>query len=232
MNNADLFQAINAANGAKVAGAQSAKKKENTAEAMHEQFLTLLMTQLKNQDPLNPLKNAELTSQLSQINMVSGIQSVNTSLQTLMKTFNESQALQAAALIGKNVLIPGNSLPLTVDSNGNVKDSIAGLMLEAPASEVTLTIKNAAGAVVSVNDLGAQKEGVVSFSWDGKDQNGNLMPAGAYQYSVEAKMGNEKIKATPMHYGTVYALSRDNNGSFVLDLGSSKVSLEEVQQII
>ena len=85
-----MFDAINKANGVTTTSASS--KSTSTAEAMQEQFLTLLMAQLQNQDPLNPLENSELTSQLSQINMVSGIQSVNTSLQTLLKSFNDSQS--------------------------------------------------------------------------------------------------------------------------------------------
>ncbi len=225
-----MFDAINKANGVTTTSASS--KNTSTAEAMQEQFLTLLMAQLQNQDPLNPLENSELTSQLSQINMVSGIQSVNTSLQTLLKSFNDSQSLQAAALIGKNVLVPGNSLPLAVDSEGKTNGALAGLMLESPADKVTVTIKNAAGQVVSTSELGSQKAGVVSFAWDGKDSTGKTMAAGNYSYSVEATQGGQKVNVTPMQYGTVYALSRDNGGSFVLDLGSSKVSLQDVQQII
>lgn len=232
IDNASLFQAINKANGIDSSGQSVQNKTSNTAQQMQDQFLTLLMAQLQNQDPLNPLENSELTSQLSQINMVSGIQSVNTSLQTLLKSFNDSQSLQAAALIGKNVLVPGNSLPLAVDEQGKVSGAIAGVVLENPADKVTITIKNASGEVVSVNELGAQKAGIVNFSWDGKDSKGNVMAAGNYTYSVEATVNNEKIIAQPMHYGTVYALSRDNGGSFVLDLGSSKVSLQDVQQII
>ena len=227
-----LFEAINKANGVSTTSSTSSSKSTTTAEAMQEQFLTLLMAQLQNQDPLNPLDNSEMTSQLSQINMVSGIQSVNTSLQTLISSLSDSQAMQAASLIGKNVLVPGNSLPLAVDSEGKTSGALAGVNLESPADRVTITIKNAAGQVVSTNELGSQKAGVVSFAWDGKDSKGNTMAAGNYSYSVEATQGGEKVNVTAMQYGTVYALSRDNGGSFVLDLGDSKVSLQDVQQII
>ena len=131
-SSASLFAAINSANGY-TSSSSTSKTDTTTAEGMQEQFLTLLMAQLQNQDPLNPLENTELTSQLSQINMVSGIQGVNESLQTLISSFSDSQAMQAASLIGKNVLVPGNSLPLSVDSEGNTSGSLAGVVLESNA---------------------------------------------------------------------------------------------------
>ena len=230
-SSASLFAAINSANGY-TSSSSTSKTDTTTAEGMQEQFLTLLMAQLQNQDPLNPLENTELTSQLSQINMVSGIQGVNESLQTLISSFSDSQAMQAASLIGKNVLVAGNSLPLTVDSEGNTSGALAGLVLESNADKVTITIKNAAGQTVSTNELGSQKAGIVNFAWDGKDSQGNTLTSGTYSYTVSATQGGEAVGVTAMEYGTVYALSRENGGDFVLDLGDSKVSLKDVQQII
>jgi flagellar basal-body rod modification protein FlgD len=93
----------------------------STTEEVQNRFLKLLVTQLKNQDPLNPLDNAAVTSQISQINTVTGIERLNTTLETLLSTFNEGQAVQAAGLIGKNVLVGGSGLALVNgQANGGV----------------------------------------------------------------------------------------------------------------
>ena len=93
----------------------SANNRGTTTKAEDQQtkFLTLLTTQLKNQDPLNPMDNAQMTSQLAQISTVDGIERLNTTLASMMSSTSETQALQMAALVGHGALVDGNNLPLT-----------------------------------------------------------------------------------------------------------------------
>jgi len=219
-NSADLF--------AKIGGSASTTK-SGTASAtaeMEDRFLTLLMTQMKNQDPLNPLDNAQVTSQLAQMNTVNGIERLNATMSQLLSGYNETQAMQAAAIIGKNVMVAGNTLPL---ANGQ---AVGGVKLESAADAVSLTVKDSTGKVVTVESLGAREAGSFYFAWDGKDQDGNALAAGNYTFSVAATAGGKKVEAAPMQIGTVSAVVRSSNG-FLLDLGSfGDVALKDVQQIL
>lgn len=216
-NAADTFAAING-NG-KAASASNAEEAET-------RFLTLLMTQIKNQDPLNPLDNAQVTTQLAQLNTVNGIEKLNTTLTQLLSGYNESQAMQAAGIIGKNVMVAGNVLPL---SSGQ---AVGGVVMDGAADNVVLTVKDANGKVVNTENLGAKEAGSFYFSWDGKDTAGNELKDGKYTFAVEASAGGNKVGASPMQIGTVSAVVRSNNG-FLLDLGAfGDVAFKDVQQIL
>ena len=198
----------------------------NTAADMENRFLTLLMTQIKNQDPLNPMDNAAVTTQLAQLNTVNGIEKLNATLSQLLSGYNETQGLQAAGIIGKNVMVAGNTLPL---AGGK---AYGGALLESAADAVSLSIKDASGKVVQTQNLGAKEAGSFYFAWDGKDANGAAMPDGNYTFSVEAMAGDKKVAATAMKIGTVSAVAR-SNGGFVLDLGAlGDVAFKDVQQIL
>lgn len=189
-------------------------------------FLKLLTTQLKNQDPLNPLDNAAVTTQISQINTVTGIERLNATLETLLGTYTDGQAMQAAGLIGKEVLVAGSRLSLAGGTaNG-------GVNLSEPADSVKLTILDAAGRVVQSQKLGAHEAGSFNFVWDGKTDTGASAPDGKYSFAVEATRGGEKVPAETLQIGTVSALVRDKN-RFQLDLGElGRVDFDKVQTIL
>lgn len=193
---------------------------------MENRFLTLLVTQIKNQDPLNPLDNAQVTSQLAQINTVNGIEKLNSTLGKLLSAYDDSKSMQAASMIGKNVLVPGDDL--VAAANGTMA---GGVLLPSDADKVTVSILDSAGKLVQTEELGAKKAGSFAFVWDGKDSSGKAAPAGNYTFKVDATSGNDKVKATALQFGTVSALVRGSNG-FQLDLGNAgMVGLDEVQQI-
>lgn len=197
-----------------------------TAEGVENRFLTLLVTQMQNQDPLNPMDNAELTTQLAQINTVKGIASMNATLEKLMTAYSDSLSMQSSAMIGKNVLSAGNSLSL--GSAG----ALAGVSLPADAKQVMVTIKNAAGTKVAELNLGDLKAGVTDFVWDGKDSDGNALAQGKYTFSATAKdASGADVKATALQLGTVSALVR-TSGGFKLEMTSgSQLDFDAVQQI-
>jgi len=219
-NAADLYAKIGGT--AASAGASSG----STTQEMENRFLTLLMAQIKNQDPLNPLDNAQVTTQLAQLNTVNGIERLNATLGQLLSGYNEAQAMQAAGMIGKNVMVAGNNLPLTESQ------AVGGMQIESAADHVLLTIKDATGRVVQTQDLGAREAGTFFFGWDGKDGNGNVLPDGAYTFAIDATANGRKVDAAAMQIGTVSAVVRSTNG-FLLDLGAlGDVAFKDVQQIL
>lgn len=216
-NAADLFASLN--------GTTKTSSTSATAD-MENRFLTLLMTQIKNQDPLNPMDNAAVTTQLAQLNTVNGIEKLNATLTQLLSGYNETQGLQAAGIIGKNVMVAGNTLPLSGSK------AYGGALLESAADTVTLNIKDATGKVVQTENLGAKDAGSFYFSWDGKDASGNTLADGKYTFAVDATAGSSKVTATAMQIGTVSAVVRGKDG-FLLDLGAfGDVAFKDVQQIL
>lgn len=217
---ADIFATLNGN------GATTGANATSTTQEAQDRFLKLLVTQLKNQDPLNPLDNAQVTTQLAQINTVTGIEKLNTTLGTLLSSLNDSQAMEAAGLIGKSVLVPGSGLALT---NG---EAYGGINLSAPADHVTLKIFDATGKLLKTQDLGAHDAGNFNFGWNGSTDAGTTAATGNYKFSVEAIRDGEKVAADGLQIGTVSALVRAKSG-FLLDLGSlGTVDFKNVQQVL
>lgn len=206
-------------------GRTSAAGQSNT-QAMQDRFLTLLISQMKNQDPLNPMDNAQMTSQLAQINTVSGIEKLNGTLEKLMGSYDETRAMQAAAMVGKNVLVAGNNMELAEGK------AFGAIDLADKADKVTVTIKDANGLVMRKLDLGEHAAGSAVFVWDGKTDAGATAAAGRYTFTVEAASGEESVGSEVLQLGTVSAVVRSKSG-FSLDLGLfGEVSFDDVRRIL
>jgi flagellar basal-body rod modification protein FlgD len=207
------------------------KTSDQNAKDLQKNFMTMLITQLKNQDPMNPMENAELTSQLAQINTVNGIEELNTTLKGINTQIEAGQALQAASLIGKAVMVPGDRL--LVGSEG--ASTPFGLEIGSPAEQVTASIVDGSGQVVRSFDLGGMKAGYDSFIWDGLLESGEFAPQGAYRVVVDA-VGEDAsaIPSSTFNYALVQAVSSDQKGGTRLDLGgvSDQVTLQDVRQIL
>ena len=132
----------------------------NAATEAADRFLTLLVSQLKNQDPLNPMDNAQITTQLAQISTVSGINRLNDTVAALAASFGANQSLQAASLVGHDVLAPGDKLQLAGGKGQG------GFSLAQDADQVLITINDASGRAVRKIDLGSQAAGTQAFAWD------------------------------------------------------------------
>jgi flagellar basal-body rod modification protein FlgD len=172
-----------------------------------DRFLKLLVTQLKNQDPLSPMDNAQLTSQIAQINTVTGIATLNTSVQALSSQFLQMQSLQGAALVGKNVIVPGNKLDI---ADGTAQ---GGFELTSAADAVKVEVMNPAGRVVDTLNLGAQSSGMHSFDWaaSGYDNSSNLT------FKVTATSGATTLNSTALMRDKVDAVSTSGD-ALVLEL--------------
>ncbi len=176
-----------------------------------DRFLKLLVTQLQNQDPLNPMDNAELTSQLAQISTVTGIENLNTSVQSLHASFMQSQALQGASLVGRDVTVDGNQFTLV----GSQLE--AGFTLAGPADAVQVDVLNPSGQVVDTLQLGAQDSGRQGFAWEpaaGTDTAG-------FTFRVSATLGSAKVDSSPLMLDRVTSVGLDGASGLVLTLERS-----------
>ena len=197
----------------------------NAMTDAQNRFLKLLTTQLKNQDPLNPMDNAQMTSQLAQISTVDGIEKLNATLQKLVANSVDGEAMQAANLVGRQVMIAGSGLQL--GDNG----AAGGVELAAAADQVLVTIKDPNGLVMKTIDLGNLEAGIHNFTWDGTTDAGAQAVNGGYSVAVAARRGTEKVTASALQLTGVTNINRITQG-VTLNLGSlGLVTLSDLKQI-
>ncbi|RQR43083.1 MULTISPECIES: flagellar hook assembly protein FlgD [unclassified Burkholderia] len=199
-----------------------------SASDLQATFLKLLVTQLQNQDPTSPVDSSQMTSQLAQINTVSGIAQLNTSLTSLSTQLAAGQQTQAALLIGTNVLAPGNSVA--------VKSGAAspfGVSLTSDVSNLTITVKNSAGVVVNTINAGQQSAGTVPFNWTPTDTAGNALPDGKYTVSAQYTGSDGKTYApTVLAAAQVQSVIKQADGTAGLVLSNgTTVGLTQVASI-
>lgn len=196
----------------------------STAEAQ-DRFMTLLVTQMKNQDPLNPMDNAQVTSQMAQLSTVTGIDKLNSTLESLISSVQTGQSYQASSMIGHNVLTPGYSVTNT-GSGG-----FFGVDLPIGADNLTVNIKDGAGNVIRSLNLGKQDVGSIPFNWNGLKDDGSGAAVGTYTFDVNATIGNNKVLATGLSYAQVMSISNGADG-IKLNLNNlSSVSTSDVKEI-
>lgn len=176
-----------------------------------DRFLKLLVTQIQNQDPLNPMDNAQVTSQMAQISTVSGIAKLNTTVQGLSTQFVQLQALQSASLVGRDVVVPGNKLDINASAVGQ-----GGYELAGPADQVTVEVLTPSGQVVDTLRLGAQSSGVHGFDWVA----GSATNDAGLRFKVTATTGATTTTATALMRDRVDAVSTAGN-SVNLELQNS-----------
>lgn len=215
------FAALTASTGvAAEAGAGAA-----SAGASQDRFMTLLVAQMKNQDPLNPMDNAQVTSQLAQIDTVKGIDQLNQTLQKMLGSTEAAEMVQASALVGHTALVAGKSIELTAAGG------IGGFDLAAPADDVTVTISDPSGQVIHRASLGAMDEGVHSFTWDGKTDAGISSQPGAYTFAVAARAGGKSSGVDALAALQIDAV-KPGLGSPLLQMrGAGSVPMNQVKQL-
>ena len=183
-----------------------------TANEQQDRFMKLLVAQMQNQDPLNPMDNAQMTSQIAQINTVSGIEKLNRTVETLLGGFYALPAQSATQLAGKSVLVEGTALNL---ADGK---ATGGIELAAAADTVNVDIVDATGATVQTIAMGQNPAGVRSFTWDGMRADGKAAADGAYKMRVTAMAGTNKVDAVTLTTAKVNSVATSTAGLQV-DLG-------------
>ena len=211
------------------AAANAAASARKTASTLGvSDFLTLMTTQLKNQDPFKPLDGTEMVSQLAQFGTVSGVQAMNTTLGALSASLRSSQALSGANMVGHEILAPAST------ANYYGQQPLAGAVQVADgASNVTLTITDSSGQVVRHLNI-ATASGQQPFSWDGLSDSGSQAAAGRYQLEAVANVGGANVALPIAVAARVGSVSLDRTGTDLtlntIELGA--VALGNVQQII
>ena len=203
-------------------------KQETTQkkELGKNEFLNLLVAQLNNQNPLEPQGNGEFIAQLAQFSQVEGIEKLNTSMGSMLSSFQSSQALQASSLVGRKVIIPSDKA--VVDTSESFK---ASTVLPVSSSNVYVNVYNNAGALVSRVNLGEQAAGNVSFIWDGKDSSGNVAPPGTYKFEAQATYGSDTKALSTMLPANVDSVTLGGNELMLNLAGLGSVPLSQVQVI-
>ena len=210
---------------------------DGSVEADTNKFMTLLVTQLKNQDPMNPLDNAQLTSQLAQLSTVTGVNKLNTTLESLKSSYQSSEAMQASGMIGHGVLVEGNYVNLA-SSQG-----IMGVDLASAADSVKLIVTDpTTGKDVDTIDLGAKPAGTTPIAWDGVvdptnvDANGKpiSLKDGKYLIRVEATRGGDALKdAKALSFDTVASVTSSLTDGVKLNLPTKGVvTMADIKQIL
>ena len=188
-----------AASGAGASGSGSAP---GTATLGGTNFLTLMLAQLKNQDPTSPVDSNQFLNQLASLSTVQGITQLNTSFGALSTSLVSSQALQASSLLGRQALVASTTANLT--ANGSVSGAID---VPQTTSQAVVNISDSSGALIRQVNLGAQSTGLANFSWDGKRQDGSPAPAGQYTLSAQFAGATGATAASTYVNGTVQSVT-------------------------
>ena len=209
--------------------AANAKK----AELNQEDFLTLMITQLKNQDPFKPMDPAQYVGQLAQFSSVSGLSEINKNISTLTDSLRGNQVLDGASLIGHTVIAEGNQIYRYVPEEGDAIPTQGAVEVPGGASSVQLIVRDSAGTLVKTQAMENQK-GLRGFSWDGSTDAGTTAPTGAYKIEVIAKVGDKNVSLKTSVAAQVSSVALDpTNGALTLDTDTlGEIAMSEVERVL
>lgn len=199
---------------------------QSSTAAAQDQFMKLLVTQMQNQDPLNPMDNAQVTSQLAQLSTVSGIDKMNATLTSMMANYQSNQTFQAASMIGHGVMVDGSKTTLSKGS------ALFGVNLSGAADSVSVTVTDANGLPVRTYDLGAQQAGLIPIQWDGTTDSGAAAADGAYTFKVNATSAGQSVPSQSLSYGQVASVANGSQGVTLNVSGLGTVNMADVLQIL
>ncbi|QFQ32510.1 flagellar hook assembly protein FlgD [Buchnera aphidicola (Aphis fabae)] len=193
---------------------------------LQNNFLSLLIAQIKNQDPTDPIKNTELTSQLAQINTATGIERLNNTVGNFSDKINQNQNIQISSLIGHRVMIPSSQIVHTKDINTEF-----GIDLISYATSVEIKILDGKGKVLHVKKINNTEPGVYSFIWDGLDLDKKTVPTGKYNVSVVAKNKDKDIPIQILCEALVHSIITSSRDP-IIDLGvMGTTTLSKIRKI-
>lgn len=213
--------------------AEAAEKAAKRNEMGKDEFMKLMITQMNNQDPLEPQGNAEYMAQLSQLSMVEGIQNLNKVTEGFISSLQSSQALQASALVGRKVQIQSNIGNLVEGSN-----LTGSVFMPATANNMDMKIMDNNGQVLKTvdtaqfrNESGYFTEGQIDFEWDGVMDNGEMAEPGLYQVVSSAEIEGQSYSLTTYTNANVNSVTIANGGEVWLNLaGKGSIALSEVNE--
>jgi len=200
----------------------------STNELGKDAFLKLMLAQMQNQDPLSPMENGDFISQLAQFQSVSGINELSTTFSEFATSMQSNQALQASALIGRQVLVDSGTAAL-----GDTGSVDGAAVLPASTTSMNVYIYDATGQLVRTINMGEQSAGEIEFSWDGLDDSGNRLPAGQYDITAEAASDGENYELATAIYSTVDSVVLGGSNGITLNVnGQGEVPMSIVSKIM
>ena len=191
------------------------------------QFMELMIAQMENQNPLEPQDNGAFISQLAEFSSLEEMQKLSGSVNDFASQYQSTQALQASAMVGRTVLVPGTESPLGADG------TISGI-IELPESTGSLIVNiyNGSGELVNNFNMGQQVAGSIPFAWDGTNSEGEAMPYDDYTIKAEASQGGDTKQMDTLLSAHVNSVSIGTGGSISLNLsGMGAIPLENVREI-
>jgi flagellar basal-body rod modification protein FlgD len=204
------------------------QKKQERTELGQADFLDLLITQLENQNPLQPQEGAEFVAQLAQFSMVDGVEQMNRSFAELTSSFKSSQALQATSLVGRTVMVSGDSGRLGAE--GVLLGSVE---VTEEVDDMLINIYDGFGTLVRQDVVGAQPVGDFRFAWDGLNEEGERVPPGTYRIQASGLVGDETIGLPTAVSANVNSVTIGSAGELSLNVdGVGAVAVSEVKEIL
>lgn len=205
----------------------STSSSEDTNELDQSDFLELMTEQLSEQDPFEPQDNGEFIAQMAQFSTLSAMDELTNSFTVLAQSLSQGQAVQAAAMVGRDVLVPTEFGELS--EGGTITGSVD---LETSAQTVTIDVLDESGATVTQIVLEDAEEGLNDFEWDGLLSDGSSASSGVYEFSATATGSDESEAAEVYVNGTIDSVSVDEDGVLWLDVvGIGEVEFEDIRRI-
>lgn len=205
---------------------QPAKAKKG-AQLGQEDFLNLMVTQFRNQDPFKPLDADAMLGQLAQFGTVAGLAEVKSQIEKLAGSLQSDQSLRATALVGRSVLVPSSRLVL-----GAAGPTVAAVDLPTDASAVTAQVLDSSGRLVRTLDLGPRPAGLARFTWDGLAADGTRLPPGKYTLQAQAVSGGRATAVQTFAGAAVSGVSLGGGSAISLELaGLGAFGLDSVRQV-
>ncbi|MGN1393468.1 MAG: flagellar hook assembly protein FlgD [Succinivibrionaceae bacterium] len=200
---------------------------EHKTSLNQEDFLSLLTTELSNQDPTNPADSTQMMSQMSQLSMVQSLAELNQTASSLSSSVTSSTALMASSLVGQDVQLRSS----TGYFNGGESSQFV-IKADSGVSNMILTITDQSGAIVNKIDLG-DGSGDINLFWDGTDSNGNIVKSGNYTYSVNGLVDGTNTSIPVYAYGRVASVTLGNSVSDAkLNIeGGGTMNMSEVRNV-
>jgi flagellar basal-body rod modification protein FlgD len=215
----DIYSAL----GLNAPNSDTSKKKSTLDQA---DFLRLMTEQLQHQDPLKPMDNTQMVAQMAQLSQVQGITDLNTTVKGFQDQMSGDQILRGAALVGHDVLIPSTKWSLETEGATN------GMVAAPGAGFVNVDITDANGVKVNTISVEAKAAGEVTFEWDGKDANGNRMPAGSYTLAATFTVSaGAKTKANTYVEAPVESVTVGSDGLYLNLKGLGTAPIDYVLRI-
>jgi flagellar basal-body rod modification protein FlgD len=209
-----------------LAAQTSTKSKEPTQLGQNE-FLKLMLAQLKNQDPMKPMDPSEFLGQLAQFSTVTGIESMNGSLTGLSESLRSAQLLSGANLVGRDILAA--STTATIAAGGSVH---AAAEVPEDVTGLQVTVRDSSGQIVRTFPV-EPREGLVEFTWDGKTATGEPVAAGTYEFEVVASWGGENYELTPLMSSRVNSVTMDSaTNELTLNTNIGALALSDVRRVM